>query len=241
MRVAFVPDIHLPYHDKAAYDLVVRALKAWKPDVLVVMGDAVDMDSVSSFPKVDGRRMTLEEEMDAARPEFAKLNGIGATTKVYLKGNHEFRLERYLATEAQRLGKLVDLEGLLPLRGWRVIPYGQAYWIGELMMTHDIGRSGVNVARQQLQDAGENIVCGHSHRLQVVYGGQAHGPVHVSGSLGWLGDPDAITYRHRAMVQREWAHGFATAVFKPDTSGHFFLRVHAVVGGAVEIDGTIYT
>lgn len=242
MRVAFIPDVHAPYHHVKDFNLAVKAVRLWKPDVMVVMGDFLDMDSVSSYPKVRGRRLTLKEEMDAALPVFQQLDDLKAPTNIFLEGNHEYRFDRYIREHAGQLDGLIDVQHLLKMDQrprWRWVPYGEAYRLGELMMTHDIGRAGATVARQQRLDSGENIVCGHSHRLQVDYGGMAHGPVHVSASLGWLGDPEAITYRHRATVQRDWTRGFATAIFHANTSGLFHLRIHPIVKGTVELDGRI--
>ena len=241
MRVALLPDVHAPYHHVKNFRLALKAFKDWKPDMLFVMGDFGDWDSVSSFPKKRERRLLYREEVPLVVADLGEVDGVPTPKgKVFLMGNHEERVAAAIARHAPMFTGAVDVATDMgfPRKGWEWVDYGKEYRLGELLLTHDVGRSGVNVARQQLVDTGDNIACGHSHRLQVVYGGQAFGHVHVSASLGWLGDPDAITYKHRVMVQREFVHGVGTVLVQPD--GTFFLRAHPIVKGALEIDGKVY-
>ena len=105
-------------------------------------------------------------------------------------------------------------------------------------MTHDVGRAGANAARQSLLDVGENIAFGHTHRIQVVYQGTVAGRRLVGATLGWLGDADAIDYRHRDSVRRDSAHGFGVAHMRAD--GVFWLQAVPIIEGACVVDGVEY-
>jgi hypothetical protein len=123
-------------------------------------------------------------------------------------------------------------------RGWQTIDYKRSLRIGKMLLTHDVGRAGVHAARQSLLDVGDNIVFGHTHRMQVVYQGQTTGDRHVGATLGWLGDPEAIDYRHADMVKRDWQHGFGVAHILD--SGAFWLQAIPIVNGLAVVDGVVY-
>jgi hypothetical protein len=245
IRVAILPDIHAPYHHKEAWALTVQALRAWAPDTVIQLGDLIDLACVSSYVKDPRTTLSLAEEVRVAREVVADIASIVDAPRsgkklVMCAGNHSARLSKYILQNAPELIGCVSVPELLGFDRYGAIsvPYGEGYEMGDCIFTHDIGRCGANVARQQLLDAGCNIVAGHSHRLQIVYGGSVYGARHVSASLGWLGDPQAIDYRHRSMVKREWTLAFGTAIFLAD--GNFFLRQHPIVNGRCEVDGVVY-
>jgi len=41
-RILFIPDVHRPFHDRAAWKLMLRAAKDFKPDILIILGDFAD-------------------------------------------------------------------------------------------------------------------------------------------------------------------------------------------------------
>ena len=113
------------------------------------------------------------------------------------------------------------------------------HYINNVAYTHDLGRSGVNSARQTLLDLGGNVVFGHTHRGAVVYQGEVKGSAHFALNVGWLGDVKAIDYLHRARALRDWQLGFGTVIH--DGPKRAFARFHPIVGGRVEVDGQVYS
>lgn len=243
LRMLICPDVHAPYHDHAAWSCFLEVANMWRPDVCVVLGDFADFAAVSSHPKVPGRLLPFATEVEYANDALDELDaalGRQCATKEFLQGNHEDRLSRYVAKQAPDLNEFVDWRGVLQLdrRGWRVTPYKTSIAYGRLRLTHDVGRAGVQAARQSRMDTGHSLVFGHTHQLQVSYGGTVAGDRHVGATLGWLGDPEAIDYRHRDMVRREWQHGFGVAHFLAD--GTFWLQAIPIVRGRCVVDGKVY-
>src|SRR5882757_4292805 len=92
LRWAFVGDLQMPYHDKRALDLFMRAMKAWKPQAIDVVGDIDDQLEYSSFS--DGttdeffNQLKKEEQAEGESDEefrrrlsplpFVKENALGA-------------------------------------------------------------------------------------------------------------------------------------------------------------------
>lgn len=242
-RILVCPDVHAPYHDRKAFACFLSVAYGWKPDGCVILGDFADFCEVSSHPKDPRRRMPFEKELDGVNAALDQLDeALGQNCwGEFIQGNHETRLERYVADKAPELiGVCKPWDELLRLeeRGWNVTPYKESVQIGELRLTHDIGRAGVNAARQSLLDAGANLVFGHTHRLISHYQGQLFGNPHVGITAGWLGDPMAIDYRHRDAVCRDSIHGFV--VVHMLDNGLFWAQAVPIINGQAVVDGVVY-
>lgn len=247
LKALLIPDVHAPYHHAKAWSCTLEVVAGWRPDVIVQVGDFNSFDSVSSHDHDPRHVLTLEEELAGANAALDQLDraarrgGVARGNKWMLEGNHETRLDRYALRLAPELRPFVDWRDALKLdrRGWRTLPYKSSLELGKLRITHDVGRAGVNAARQSLLDTGYNVAFGHTHRLQVVYQGQLSGERHVGATLGWLGDHNKIDYRHRDLVKRDWQHGLGVAHFL--ASGEFWLQAVPIVRGRCVIDGAVYS
>lgn len=242
-KLLICPDLHAPYHHLPSWRCFLRVAAGWKPDGCIILGDFGDFCEVSSHPKDPKRRQPFTQELAGVNRALDQLDAaLGLDCwGVYLQGNHETRLERFVADKAPVLDGVVrPWDELLYLheRGWRVVPYKQSYQIGELRVTHDVGRAGVNAARQSLLDCGTNIIFGHTHRLISHYQGQLYGNPHVGITSGWLGDPTAIDYRHRDSVCRDSIHGFS--VVHMLDNGVFWAQAVPVINGRAVVDGVLY-
>lgn len=239
-KIALIPDLHAPRHDRKVWRVCRNALAGWEPDVVVQLGDLIDLASVSSYSKHPKHTLSLEEEVDGAREVVDEIAAIGAPRVVITLGNHDARCEKYLVDVAPDFLPFFRIEDMLGLKrkGWTVVPYKESFEIGKLRVTHDVGRAGINAARQSVVDVGDNIAFGHTHRMQVHYQGSQTGARHVGATLGWLGDAAHIDYRHRDMVKRDWQHGFGVVHMLPD--GTFWLQAIPIVDGRCVVDGEVY-
>jgi predicted phosphodiesterase len=239
-KVLVVSDAHHPYVDKRAWQLLLKVARATKPDVLVTIGDFLDLYAVSSFAKDPTRKNMLQEEIEAGNLALDELDALRWKRKVFLMGNHEVRYESYLKKHAPELFTVTNIPRLLSLkeRGYECVRYMDYIRIGEISFTHDVGRSGKYAAHQTLSDFGDNIVFGHSHRLSVVYGGTAAGKPHVSLNVGWLGDSKEIDYTHKAKVNRDWQLGFGVVYLAPNGVAH--AQAVPIVNYTCVVEGRLY-
>ena len=109
-------DIHLPHADPVAVNMAVAFIKTQRPGTIHLLGDVGDYFSISRYDKDPMRRLNLQEELDAIRDWLAELRDAAPKAKIiYSEGNHEFRLRRYLRSEAKALAGLraLSLEKLL--------------------------------------------------------------------------------------------------------------------------------
>ena len=243
-KIFLMPDLHAPYQHKQAFSCALAAIRGWKPDVFVCLGDFGDCNKISDHPKDPRRVMPFEQELQgirAARRQLEDaLDHAGCRERHMLQGNHDTRIDRYMAKNAPDMVGLVQpwTEAYGLGEEWIVTPYKESLQIGHLRMSHDYGRHGAHAARQSLLDVGENIAFGHTHRVQILYMGTVAGRKLVGATLGWLGDPDAIDYRHRDSVRRDSMHAFGTAYMRPD--GAFWLNPVPIIDGACVLDGVEY-
>lgn len=237
-RWLLVPDCHHPYVDRAAYALMLKAAKTIGLDNIVLLGDFADMQAVSSHSKRPDQR-DLQREADAVNDALDELDSRFKGQKIYVSGNHEDRLQRYLQDKAPELFNSMRVEKLFRLkeRGWKFVPYKQHTKVGKLYITHDAGKAGATAHVDALNAFQSNAVIGHTHRLAYVVQGSAKGKAHVGAMLGWLGDFDAVDYMHRIRARREWAHGFGVAYVEPDGCVH--LVPIPIVNGKVVIEGRL--
>ena len=198
------------------------------------------MYSVSDHSKDPSRKELLHEEVDAVNRELDRVEALVGDRAIFIEGNHEDRLRRYLWDKAPKLLGTTDIPKLYRTkdRGWIHVRYRDAWAIHNVTYTHDLGRSGTYAARQSLVDFGGNLVIGHNHRGGVVYQGEAKGSSHFCLNVGWLGDVAAIDYMHRAKALRDWQSGFGTVIH--DGPKRAFGQFHPIVGGKVEVAGKIY-
>lgn len=243
-RVMFIPDAHHPFVDRDAWNLVLRVARHYQPHVLVILGDFADFYAVSFFAKNPARKNLLADELETTRSALVELTeaaGPQCSTKVYLEGNHEERLSRYITQHAPALSGLLDVDRALGITdlGYQFVPYKKSYQLGKLRISHDFGKHGHGAILDARNTVEGNAVIGHVHSLGTVYRANVHGELHVGASFGWLGDFDAIDYRHADKARRDWAHGFGIA--RLESNGNIHIQPIPLVGRKVVIDGKIVT
>lgn len=90
-KILSISDFHIPFDRD---DLITKAINDHRDaDILVVNGDMLELYAVSSWPKE--RRVALEHEYEIAI-EYLKAFSSIFPHVVITRGNHEFRLQRYM-------------------------------------------------------------------------------------------------------------------------------------------------
>jgi hypothetical protein len=152
-----------------------------KPSVVVHLGDHWDMPSLSSYDRgtirFEGRRYAADIQAGNAGMD-ALLEGMGRfrpDRMVFLIGNHEQRIARAVAAQAELAGTI----GLkdLNLSRWEVHEYLEAVSIDGISYSHFFPRSasgaitqtkrGAPSARAQLVREGGSCTAGHQQGLDV--------------------------------------------------------------------------
>lgn len=170
-------DLQLPYHHTRAMGAVCNLL-ADRPDIdeLHQVGDFFDFCAVSTYsrgtPKEDGKR--LQREIDVAEGVMTDINKAYAGPKTRIRGNHDDRLDKYLATSARGLRGLdaLDYDSLTMAAEYGWVTKPQPYQLAPgTVSVHGLSvrsKAG-HTAHAHLDRLAGNVVHGHTHRAALVY------------------------------------------------------------------------
>ena len=241
-KILFIPDSHVPYQDKEAFKLMIKAGKAFKPKHTLILGDFADFYGVSSHSKDPNRALKLKDEIDETKKALDEVKEIGADNNVYVSGNHEDRLERYLRDKAPELFNFISIPKILELKekGFKYVPYKQSYKLGKLNITHDAGNAGRFAHYKSLDTFQHNVIIGHTHRLGYAVEGNAQGERHLTAMFGWLGNVEEIDYMHRVKAIKDWSLGFGIGYLNPKTGVVYVIPV-PIINGTCLIEGKLIT
>ena len=166
-----------PTHSLASVKAVFNFMEDFKPDTVILGGDQVEFGAISHHnngkPRlVEGLRLT--DDMDLLNTHvLTPLEFIESIKKkVWLTGNHENRVERYLNEHPGAEG-IIEPENYLSLkkRGWIIQPEEVPYQIGKLNFVHGhsifANGSGPNPAKKLAYHYRRNIIAGHLHTHEV--------------------------------------------------------------------------
>lgn len=217
-------DLQIPFQDnQVVYDLALPFVRDLQPDLLLLNGDIADCYALTT--KHDRLRNDIPD-IDLEIVECARLMdtfGPLATRRVWLGGNHEFRLDRYLAANAKELGRRYSsFDQFYDLKdhGFEWIAYtGRdkdfvpgVFNLGKLTVTHGflIGAYSGLAAKKHFDRLGTSVLHGHTHRLGVYYKTNLKG-VHGAWENGCL----CITTPEYAMFP-DWQHGLSVVTYEED-------------------------
>lgn len=241
-RHLYVPDTHAPYHDKRAWNLMLNVARTFKPDTIVTLGDLGDFYSVSGHSKAVSRDRKLKWEVDSINDRLSELDALGASRKVFIAGNHEHRLQRYLQDKAPDLFEVVDIPGLLKLqeRKWEYVPYKYDIKIGKIFFTHDVQGTGRMAPFKGLDKYRHGVVMGHTHKVGYVVEGTLAGETQLAAVLGWLGDAKQIDYTQQTKAIRDCALAFGIGYLNP-SNGCVYITPVPIVKYACVVEGKLFS
>jgi hypothetical protein len=91
-----------PFHDLKAIDVMLQMLRDYKPDHVVILGDFLDLASLSKYLQVAEFQLTLQPSIDYGYKLLAQIRSIvGPNCKIdALAGNHERRMAEWVSRNA---------------------------------------------------------------------------------------------------------------------------------------------
>lgn len=102
-------DIHSKLSDQFSVDCFIDTLKRTQCDIVILNGDIVDFECLSSHGGNDPRRFTITDEMNWLDDFLTKIrNTVPNAQIIYIEGNHENRLLRHFANESPFVRELLS-------------------------------------------------------------------------------------------------------------------------------------
>lgn len=170
-------DMHFPEHDRAVWSTVKELIPDIRPSEVVLLGDFLEMGSVSQHGGGDLEKLT--EDFDAGKQALKELRElVGGDCRItYLEGNHESRLTRFIMAKAPSLKDSLSYEIGLELKALDIdwVPeHKQPIHRGDLDLTHghqDLRERPSKYHGGKMADVygrpGRTVLYGHTHKPQV--------------------------------------------------------------------------
>ena len=145
---------------------------------VVIIGDFLTFNSLSAWDRdkrllMEGRR--LSKEIEAGKSAIEKITERAkesGTACVYIEGNHEYRLTRYIETHPELADGNFTVPSMLSLEslGWEWVPYRNYRVIHGVHFTHiPFGKvreiSGKDICSKAELVTTSSVVFGHTHEL----------------------------------------------------------------------------
>jgi predicted phosphodiesterase len=228
-----ISDLHVPCHDRTTIELAVRQAKRDGAVGVLLNGDVVDHHELSTHDK-DPSLPRYVEEVRLGRELLAWLRAEFPSHRiVYKSGNHEARIQRYIAARAPAIEALegVSLASVLRFadHGVEGVDDATVIRMGKLNVIHGHeyrGGGGVNPARWLYLKARSVALTSHFHRTSEHHAKDISGKHEAAWSIGC-----ACDLHPRYAILNEWNLGFAMVHL--DRDGSFWVRNHRVLDGKV--------
>jgi hypothetical protein len=201
------------------------------PKYVYILGDYADFYSVSSHAKDPRVFGMLTDEVCDVLMGLDQLDQIfPGAKKVYIEGNHEYRLERYLTNQAPALFGTTSTQHVLELHDrplWNFIPYGPDQLTSVagscLFARHEpLGNNAKLTATKALC----SITYGHIHRIEESHIVGLDGSNHVAFSVGWLGDKRKDQVFNYVKGYWQWQMGFGIIYVDPKSRMFYHNKIH---------------
>lgn len=232
-------DAHVPFHNKETWSACLQLIRDEQPDEVILVGDFLDVSSMSAHPPGGWEVSKLSDELRAGKDAIQELRqAAGGAAIRWLEGNHESRTKR---TAQQRLSAVTDLlaiDKLLGLRemGIQWVPEGKALKRGKLHYVHGYW-TGDNHAKTHLAKLmWPGVAYGHTHRPQMYSFADGDGAVRVSYGMPCMCELSAEWLRGQPSG---WVNGFGVAYVNEET-GYFNMYPVLVFDGKFMWHGKQY-
>ena len=224
-QALIIPDCHVPYEDKTAYNLMLECAddmeNLYEIDIL---GDYADFYNVNFHGKSSDIQESLKDEVLIVRTKLGEIRKRYPKVKInFIEGNHCFRLNRYLQEKCPDLIGIIDLYSTLNLEklGINLIPYGPHQKFNvlgtSLIAKHEPIGSGVNPCHATTMQAGGSVIFGHTHRISEWHTTNLEGHQICGINAGWLGDKNHPVFSYVKNFHK-WQLGFCTITTLEDNS-----------------------
>jgi len=242
-------DLHYPEYSKPTWNAMMEFIKQNEIEGFGFGGDQFNNEEISHHTKgkpLYRERASFKRNTTGFAQEILKPleQSLGNAEKVWIIGNHD-RFEHDLIEEQPELEGIIERVEALELekRGWKIVPLGHSFKLGELNVIHGeiltgIGnQAGAFPAKKAIEIYAGNVLAGHTHAPQSF---AKISPVEVRKKyMAWiapiLGATNPAYLRNRPT---SWLNGFTIVELRD--KGFFNLYPVIVFDGKFSYGGKEY-
>lgn len=226
-------DIHIPFENSRAVNLMLGIGQELNPDIVVINGDLMDCWEISRYVKNPDLHSSanIKYEIERTKGFLKELRYKFPKARIiWIFGNHEYRWSVYIGNNARELHGLkgLSLEEQVETKESRieVINSGnkESVWqYGKLLIGHfdRVNKHSGYTAKNLLEDKSISLIQGHVHR-----GGSSYRRLY---------DRDIVAYENFCLCDRNptyvdhpnWQLGFSV-VYKDLESDFFYVEQHPI-------------
>ena len=247
-----------PIHDRRAMDLAWSICERVQPDVVVMLGDMIDLAEMSTkYPRPQDLINTSQPAILETAWWCRRLRETCPDARIiFVEGNHESRLARLVVEKAGSVEGLrgandsldaLSVERLLGLAELNIEylgPYGADQWLWAdsshpVRIHHGsiVRPKGGQTVSAQLSKYHQSIIGGHVHRVEVAWATD-HGP--DGQSLRFALTPGCLCRTDGAVpgntTRPDWQQGFGW-IYRDLGSDKVFASVQTIVDGSTVWNG----
>jgi len=219
-----IPDIHAPLHDVPALNVVFKAIPIVKPDIVVLLGDIGELESVCHWRYAKKKRPNLEDwtpkinaDIDIVNRLLDRFddafNDVGVQDRYFMEGNHEVWLDNFVEEHPYLPQYSPQIAFKLAERNYSYYPYGEYLRLGELYYYHGGHYPGQYHTMHHLIKLQANVCYAHNHGVGRASLGGLMG-VHASFCIGSL--------KQDKNESNKWLKGRVTNWSKAFAISHYF-------------------
>lgn len=173
-----------PFHDRKAIDVALQILSQVQPEYVVLLGDNLDFQPLSlRWPYPPEASQTTAIAISEWRWLLQRVRTICPDSKIlYMLGNHEARLAKYLDERVAELKGLTHFDGrkalslnsLLGLDQMQIetVDYPMPYWLwNKVEIEHGrvVRQGGGSTAAAIMKEREHSVIYGHIHRQEIAH------------------------------------------------------------------------
>ncbi len=259
-----------PTHDEKCISILISMIKSIKPDIIVCVGDNLDLPEMGKYVTYPAYAQTTQASIDRATMFCAQMRNAAPDSRiVWLAGNHEERMPKYLV---QNAGAAYGLRKGNTPESWPVlsVPYlcrmdeykieykpgypAADFWINnKLRIIHgDRVKSGGSTAHVYLNNEKTSVIYGHIHRIETAFKTREDfdGPRTImAASPGCLARIDGAIPSTRGGVDLDgrpltryenWQQGVGVVTYEDDNEHKFSYEVATIYDGWTMFRGKEY-
>lgn len=207
-RILVLPDIHLPFHNKAAIKRIAEFNKTYKADLVIQLGDLVDAHAWSRWPKASSA-MSPDHEFAKARKGAEWLHKL-FPKMVILHGNHDLRASNKRLDAGIPSQFIKTFAELFNFKGWTFHEPKRLLTVntpkGKVSFCHGDEAGGTPL--EKAKTLGHSLVQGHTHKATISYHTGQDGKTVFGAEGGHLVDVDSYAFRYALGSLKKGTIGF---------------------------------